>query len=761
MSMLLIAELNLSIDPAPPWSGPAGLTALCAVAGGLAAVTLLTYRGSGADRRRVGAVVVLRWLALALAVLTITRPSVSVQEPDTSPSTLLIALDNSKSMTVPDELDAKSRWATAERLMKLAAPRLEELREKYQITTKLCRFSEDVFDDERGPDGPRTDFGGMLRTLAQRHGQERALRGLVILSDGADNGVRYPAFSEAARFRGLNCPIETFALGKKGTSSQQRDIAVVNLIADPTPAPVKQKIVFRATVDAPGFENSKTQARLFFNDQPVVTQEVALTQPTANVITLETTAPPAPGEVKVTLKLDVRPGEASVANNELTTYLTVTKEGISVLIVDRLRLETKFIRRALSGDPRFRVYEAVRQTDDLPRGELADIYSFEKQAYDVILIGDVSARRFTGGRNDLLRQIEQLVKVRGTGLAMLGGIDSFGAGGWARTPIGEALPTEMDGGGQSDEPVQLLPLPAARDEFLLRLLPDTALNEALWRKLPSLPGFSQLGRRKDGATTIAQSAGGVPLYVRRFYGNGRTIALGVDMTYLWQQLGQMARPRTTEGLDAHTRFWRQMVLWLGRQEETEGSVWIKPDVRRVAAGSKLNFGVGVRGKSGLDLANGQYEVTVTAPAGALPGTIPVARIGELERGSFWKTENPGEYNISVKAKANDVDNTPVEGVASARFIVYQDDTELLRPAADHDFLTRLAQAGGGQFHVADELPKYLQDLPLQAAASAPPKTRYYPDWRSADLGFFQPLLFGLFVLVLGGEWALRRWWGMV
>ncbi|MBX7104617.1 MAG: hypothetical protein K1X57_11085 [Gemmataceae bacterium] len=758
---MLLAELTLTFDPAPPWNGAAGPVALGVVAILLASLTVYTYRGSGVPGRRVGVVVALRLLALLLAVLTVLRPSFAVQEPDTSPSVLLVALDCSKSMTVADEIDNKSRFVTAERLLKRCADQFDGLRDKFQIATKFYRFSDDVFEDERGPDGPRTDFGVMLRTLAQRHGQERALRGLIVLSDGGDNGVRYPALTEAARFRALNCPVETFALGKQNTSNQQRDIAVTGLVADPSPVPVKQKVTFRVAIDAPGFENTRTTVRLFLDGRPAGTQDVTLTKSVGNDVALEATAPSTPGEVKVTVRVDSRPGEASVANNELTTYLTITKEGISVLVVDRLRLELKFLRRALAGDPRFRVYEAIRQTDDPPRGNAAELYNFDRQAYDVILIGDVSARRFSGGRPAVLQQLEDLVRVRGTGLAMLGGLDSFAPGGWANTPVAPALPVGLETGGQSEDPVQLLPSPGARGEFLMRLLPDAAANDALWKKLPPLPGSSLFGRRKDGATVVGQSANGTPLYVRQFYGNGRTVALGVDMTFLWQQLGQQARPRTNEGIDAHTRFWRQMVLWLAKQEETEGSVWIKPDVRRVAAGSKLNFNVGVRGKSGLELPAAVYEVSAIAPEGPVPGNLPITRTADLNRGAFWKTDTPGEYSLKVKAKATDADGAAVEGEAMARFIVYQDDTELLRPAADHDLLTRVAQSGGGRFHLADELPKFLEELPMQASAGSPPKTRYYPDWRGAKLGWFQPTLFGLFAALLCGEWALRRWWGMV
>jgi hypothetical protein len=109
-----------------------------------------------------------------------------------------------------------------------------------------------------------------------------------------------------------------------------------------------------------------------------------------------------------------------------------------------------------------------------------------------------------------------------------------------------------------------------------------------------------------------------------------------------------------------------------------------------------------------------------------------------------------------------VDKTTIENQkATARFLVYQDDTELLRQAMDEDFLKKLATTGGGKFYHADELPKVLSELAERGIADGQHKARYWPDWRQARLGGFIPTLFLLFVLVLGLEWGLRRHWGMV
>src|SRR5262249_1055724 len=225
--------VEFAADPAWPWSLPrVGLPALAAVAALLAALTVWTYRGArGATGRRIALIVPLRLLALLLALLKLPRPAVASRDDLKVPSTLLIAADASGSMTLRDELDNQSRWATLQRILTACKPQLDRLRDEHNVTVVLTRFAEEVadYDAEGKADGARTDFGRLLHTLHDRHGREPHLRGLLIPSDGADNGTLYPALGEAARWRGLGCPVSTFGLGQTTSPGDQRDVALTAL----------------------------------------------------------------------------------------------------------------------------------------------------------------------------------------------------------------------------------------------------------------------------------------------------------------------------------------------------------------------------------------------------------------------------------------------------------------------------------------------------------------------------------------------------
>ncbi|HEY1379167.1 MAG TPA: hypothetical protein VGF55_20360, partial [Gemmataceae bacterium] len=505
--------VEFAADPAWPWSLPrVGPAALAVVAIILAGLTVWTYRGvRAATPRRVAIVIALRLLALLLTVLTLLRPAVAFRDDLKVPSTLILVADRSASMTVKDEVDAKSRWATLQRTLAASRDQLDRLRDEHNVTVVLTQFAEEVgdYDPDGAADGQRTDFGRMLHTLHQRYGAERQLRGLLVLSDGADNGTLYPALAEAARWRALGCPVSAFALGQTTTTLDQRDIAVTALTPEPAPVPIKAKLTVGASLDAHGFENREVQLHLLLDDKEVKVQAARLPKTTGNEVELTIDAPATPGEVKLTLRADPLPGEATTSNNEISTYLTVTKEGLSVLVVDRLREELKFIRSALAADPRIRLFEAVRQTSDPPPPGEADLFQFDKQAYDVIILGDVSADRLRTASPNADAKIEELVRDKGVGLLMTGGADSLGKD-WQATKVADALPVRLDG-TQSEERVAFLPTEKGLSDFVLRLAPDPKDSAALWARLNDpvnrclLDGYTRLGALKPSAEVLARA----------------------------------------------------------------------------------------------------------------------------------------------------------------------------------------------------------------------------------------------------------------
>jgi uncharacterized membrane protein len=757
----------------------------------LAGITIWTYAGvEKVTLLRLLAVLGLRLGALVVAMLLVLRPSLAFQEDPHIPSTLVVLFDASKSMGIHDEL-GDSRWQRAltilrsERCTRL----LEQLKTDKNVQVVFYRAAEDVrpFDpiDKPGePDGKRTDIGQWLHSLYQRHAADPNLRGLVLFSDGIDNGTRHQAGDLAEQWGRIPCPIYTFSLGKKETTLKQRGISFLpdSMTADPSPVGVKNELTVRARLQSNGFQNPEVTVELYLDNdaKPAKVKKLILDKPlpdNPNVydVHLSCDAPPRAREMKVTLKVKPLPGEINVGkdSHEISTFVTVIKEGISVLYVEgAYRWEARFIRDAINGYRNLRLYKSFRIKDAPVDANEPDLYRFDKYHYDVIIIGDISASRFAGGKPEVLKKVQKLVADEGVGLMMLGGFETFGNSDWQTfgKPIADILPVTLEKKENLDQGIKVRVEPTAQGFGYIMGFKDTLEeNNKFWERIPPLEGMTPLGKKKPGATVLAQRATrkDQPLLVSSSYGKGRVLAFACDSTWnCWR--------RTPEMVQFHKRFWQKVVVWLAQQENMPDSIHLEPEQRRVAAANKLDFVVGLRGKDDRKVKEPKFRVKVIAPDRTQTIVPTAGKPGEDQHGSFLKTDLPGEYQL--EAVALDTKNKVIPGKkAVTRFLVYDDDVELRRPAANPESLEKISRKSEGRQRPATEenLAEFLEELRNKPLPQATPKVDLWPDWkrnppsRTLDdqvetlvtSGIL--LSFVLFVALVCLEWYLRRRWGMV
>ena len=124
--------------------------------------------------------------------------------------------------------------------------------------------------------------------------------------------------------------------------------------------------------------------------------------------------------------------------------------------------------------------------------------------------------------------------------------------------------------------------PLDRDHPVVKKLDNwTTVNEELYNNIKLFDTARPLARGKQDTGKAIDDY--VVVWTNQ-YGKGRVLAFAGDTTYRWRTLGL---PEKQTGVEAHARFWKQTMLWLARQEEGEGFVWVKPDLRRLPAGSGL------------------------------------------------------------------------------------------------------------------------------------------------------------------------------
>jgi uncharacterized membrane protein len=783
----------------PAWrpfsdSDTPGYVILAGVAALLVILTIATYTGSAASTpRRVGTLIALRLFALLLAILLALRPAAAITEIPKLPSTLIVVVDSSESMSVKDEASL-TRWEAVRKVLDKCGPLLDQMRDDQQTTIYLYHFSRD-FDPDRDkladevlPDGKRTDFGTLLSKLYDRHQGERLLRGLVILSDGVDNGTARPALPEATRFRGIGCPVYTFAVGGP-TSSDRKDIAFTSINPDPSPVPVKADIKVRAKLNAPGFEGSTVRVQLWIDDEARDVQTFQLTKTTDNEIEMTTKAPDKPGEVKVTMKLlDPKPGnQVSEKNDQIDTYLTVTREGVRVLVISKYGFELNGIRRALATDKRFDYVEFIRSSEASGTPEEARQFDLTAQRYDVIVLGDVSPKMLTSIRPNVLNDIRDLVRDKGAGLLMTGGAYSLagnagipGAEGWGDTPIAEILPVNLPRNAPpapaADTFHAVAPTTAGFQHYITRLDADGQKNRQAWELLGTtrvhqLQAVNEVGEPKPRAEVLARIDNvqtGKPLLVRMDVGqNGRVLALMASDTWRWTLPGPDMNDRKRP-TDLHARFWKQMILWLAHQDEVEGNVYVRPEYRRLVVNGRQTIRMGVRDKRGDELPESDIKFQILGKD-EVPNKDKAARAERDPRGgarASFETKVPGEYRVVAWGEGKDPAGETIAGDATARYVVYPEvSDEMLRTAANPEFLLALENTANGTAldvaRRADRLPEFLEKMAADPPTVTTAKPKPYPDWRRDKQKWFLPGVLILFVAILGLEWGLRRAWGMV
>lgn len=756
----------------------------------LVALTVWTYLGSPQGTpRRIAVLIGLRLLALALAIITAIRPAAAITEIPKLPSTLIVVIDSSESMSIKDEANY-TRWEAIQRALEKAGPLFDQLRDDQQVTIYQYAFSKDFdpdrdkFTEETKPDGKRTEFGTMLSKLYDRHQGERLLRGLIILSDGRDNGVK-PALPEASRWRGLGCPIYTFIVGQSSTTTNEKDIAFTSISPDPSPAAIKSDIKVKAKLNAQGFEGVRVKVVLKIDGEQKGMQTFELTKSTDNEIEMTTKAPDKPGEVRVSLELEDAPlNQVTQLNDKIETYLTITKEGVRVLVISKLGNELREIRRALATDKRIDYVEAILASEAQGTAADATRYNIQDQRYDVIILGDVSPKMLTSVRPTILTEIRDLVREKGVGLMMTGGAYSLGgtagtpgATGWANTPVADVLPVTLPGNPPDavKEATTLEITELGKRHYLLRLAADAKKNAEAWQLLNDsfyrLQGQSPVGAPKIGAEVLARAnnaVSGPPLLVGANIGKGgRSLAFGAADTSNWTKPGP-DKANIKQPSNLHTQFWKQMVLWLAHQDEMEGTVYARPEFRRLVAGGQQTVRMGLRDKRGDEAPESDLRFQVLGE-GETPDKAKAKRAERVPAGgakTSFDAKQPGEYRVVAWGEGKDVNGEALSGEALARFVVYPDiSDEMLRPAADPDFLLALENSANGTaldtVRRADRLASFLEDLLANPPKTTTPKAKPYPEWKRDQQKWFLPVVLVIFTTILGLEWGLRRTWGMV
>jgi hypothetical protein len=719
----------------------------------------------------------LRSLGLVLLCLCLVEPSWTTRHAKPGANLFVVLADNSKGMQLHDRGEGRSRGEVLRQMLTGAPAWQARLGETFQVRRYLfdARLRRTQDFHELGSDGPASQVGGALRTIADRY-RGGPLAGILLFSDGNATDLG----SEPFEARGLP-PVYPVLIGGQ---DPQPDLALTTVTVTQT-AFEDAPVTINADVDAVGQGGRTITAELVDESGAVVqTERLSVSRDDETLTARFRLRPARAGISFYRVRLGGGAGEATLANNSRQVLVERPPGPYRILYVSgRPNWDYKFLRRALEADGAVQLVALVRVALREPKfsfrgrdGESSNpLYrGFSQQdpdqverydqpvlvrlgtrdaaeleggfprtpeqlfAYDALVLDDVEAGFFTA---DQLGLIERFVSDRGGGFLMLGGQESFRQGRYEHTPVAQVLPVYLD-----SPPT---PPPAGAVHFALSregwLEPWARLRDnepAEHERLERMAGFHVLNPvrgAKPGATVLGTVAaeGGNPypaLVVQRF-GAGRAGALTVGDVWRWA----LGRAELQPDLG---KFWRQTTRWL--VTDVPERVALRIERRQAEGGQPVVLRARVRDAAFRAAEQVAVTMEVIGPDGGhttLPAT-PGAETGLYE--ADYLPRASGGYRVRAKVSGRD---GAAAGQAESGWVLDLDAEEHRSIRANATLMQEIARKTGGQVISSSGLEAFARDLPRRGAPVVEPRTR--PIWHGWTM-------FLAALACFATEWALRR-----
>jgi hypothetical protein len=763
------------------------------LAGALVGVpAILTYaavRGKSTRRDRwiLGS---LRAVAILLLVFCLFRPMLLLSAAVPQRNYVGVLIDDSRSMQIADVDAGDARPQTRGDVVRHLVAGPDSAVRKALADRFLVRYFRFSSGAQRIASADDVTFAGTSTRLgdAIEHARQELeavpLSGLVVFSDGADNG-RTPLGDELLSLRARSVPVFTVGIGRERFD---KDVEIRRVEAART-ALKGSAIVADVLVRQRGYGGQKVPLVVEDEGRVIASEEIALPgdgdlAPVRVHVALKDAGPRT-----LTFKIASQQGEQVTQNNVQQALVVVRDRREKILYVEgEPRSEMGFIRRAVASDSNLqlvtlqRTAENTFQRFDVDNGEeLAGGFPKTREElfrYRGIVLGSVDASLFT---RDQLQMLADFVGVRGGGLLLLGGRHAFGEGGYAGTPLAPAMPVVIGGEAVPDSLTFLADIkpeltPAGAASAATQIAGTEQKSSDRWKTLPAVTSVNFMRGIKPGAVVLVNGVvptdgrtESAPGPVRRYeqpvlayqrFGKGLSIALPIQDTRLWQM-----DPSTPVDDPTFVTFWRQLLRWLTSDVPNRISVASASDVAGVRDPIALTAEIA---DSAFVMRNDARVVAhLTAPSGAtrdLPMEWAVDRDGEYR--ATFTPEEAGNYEVvaevdagataSAASSARAVTDTTRGRRSDATYVRVNGATESSREFVDAEMraslLQRIARETGGRFYT----PANVASLPEDIALSK----RGVTVVNQMDL-WDMPFIFLMLVGLVCAEWAYRKKRGLV
>lgn len=770
--------------PWPPWV----LLALILV---FAAVVVFVYvreRSSAGRIAKTGLAGIRLCLAGVVAMMLLGW---TIQRHRTDLPDVVVILDDSQSMGLTDALSDPQRQKDIQR--RLAAVKLQEgtrlnlaktlllekrgallseLSQKYHLKFYLAGGSARSQTDDKDEviatlssleaKEPASRLGKSLRDVLESQ-RGRPTAAVIMLTDGiTSEGKPLSEIADYARRKG----VPLFFVGL-GSDQPARNLRVSDLLVDDV-AFVNDLVNFDFKLTAEGYTGPVTVRLMRKGEAATLAQQTVQIPREGSSSSLRLShRPEKKGEIEYTIEIDVKEGETSKQDNQLTRTVRVTEETIRVLFVQsgpsyEFRFLKSMLERELnrnepkeSKDRGFRT--VLQEADpayvetDKSAEKVFPVSREELFKYDVLIFGDVNPAFLSPS---VMSNIYEFVTTRGGGLIFISG-PKYTPLSYRDTSLSPLFPLDLDSVQVPDVDAIITESFRPRLTALGMASPQMQIadlaggNLKLWNEqLPPLRWYVTAPDLRPGVRVLAEhptkkGIGGqpLPLITLQFVGSGKVVFHATDETHRW---------RFRAGDIYFSRYWVQTIRYLARARLLGKSraAELTADREEYRSGDVVRL----RARFFDDrLAPPQDDGVsiVVEHEGSQRKNIRLRR-DAATRGLFEATlGNLAEGKYRCWMASPTLEGQP----PAAAFSIVAPPGELARTQMDSADMQLAAKTSGGRYYtfsnasqLADNLPKGRQ----VRIASMPPR----PLWNA-------PLLAALFVVLLGSEWMLRKRCGLL
>lgn len=679
----------------------------------------------------------LRTLGLALLIITLFEPVLTLLRSSSDAPRLTMLVDQSLSMI---QRDAR-RDRRADMQSAFTVARWNELGDDVSVYgfDETVRALPAQSPAEWKWNGQRTDIDRAVRYV-QENAERDNTQAVLLVSDGAYTSGANPLVAAEQ----LGKPVYVIGIGD---TSDAKDVSVTAVVTNDIGF-VNAVLPVQVTVRSHGYKGVDARLTLLDNGNAVESAMLPIRHEGDIVTHLFQYKTAAAGVHKITARVDALDGELTDRDNAVDEFVTIKDDKRKVLIVAGAPSpDVAFIRSAFESMQGVSL-KSIIQKSGSEVYDHAGSQSAVREADLVVFIGfpvastSASLVRFLAAEITRAKKPLLFVASQNCDYGKLREFESV-------------LPFTVQSARPQEFAVTMDVAQGDESHALLRVN-GTSDDASVWNSLPPIFRTETFVRVKPEARVVAgmrvnNVSLGEPLIVTRNVDRSKCIAVLGYGLFRWKLLGTaLDKTRgTANATDVLSVLLNNSSKWLSTDDD-ERKVRIRTSRSFYAGGETVSFQAQVYNDAMVPVEDA--SITVTLAAGSQQRTINLTPMGNGQYGSSVEGLAPGDYSFNGTAM---IDSRPY-GKDAGRFSVGNLPLEFQNLRLNAGLLRALAERTGGKYYSVDDVGSFLDDLRSNERFTKRSITRT-TEW---DLGSMAEVL-AVALACFAIEWFIRKRTGMI